>query len=86
MSRPATCGVVALGVWLGTPSIVPVVARPETRAVMGPDEGEVIAIPQVGGLHHRYERRQPRRPDGVARMEGERSENRLRGRGRARGD
>jgi hypothetical protein len=27
------------------------------RAVQGPEQGTVIAIPEVGGLHHRYERR-----------------------------
>jgi putative transposase len=30
---------------------------PESRPVQPPDLGPVIAIPQVGGLHHRYERR-----------------------------
>jgi len=30
---------------------------PETRPVQAPDAGRIIAIPQVGGLHHRYERR-----------------------------
>jgi transposase InsO family protein len=30
---------------------------PGTRAVQPPGRGTVIAIPQVGGLHHRYERR-----------------------------
>ena len=30
---------------------------PEQRAVHDQDLGEVIAFPQVGGLHHRYERR-----------------------------
>ena len=30
---------------------------PIPRPVMPPDEGRVVAIPQVGGLHHRYERR-----------------------------
>jgi len=30
---------------------------PLTRPVQTPDEGKVIALPQVGGLHHRYERR-----------------------------
>jgi putative transposase len=30
---------------------------PESRPVQGPDAGGILAIPQVGGLHHRYERR-----------------------------
>ena len=30
---------------------------PETRPVHSPERGAVVAIPQVGGLHHRYERR-----------------------------
>ena len=30
---------------------------PEPRAVMPDGNGRVIALPQVGGLHHRYERR-----------------------------
>jgi putative transposase len=29
---------------------------PEPRGVQGPEMGEVIEFPQVGGLHHRYER------------------------------
>jgi len=29
----------------------------EPRAVQPPDMGRVVAAPQVGGLHHRYERR-----------------------------
>ena len=30
---------------------------PESRAVDLPENGRVVAIPQVGGLHHRYQRR-----------------------------
>lgn len=30
---------------------------PEPRAVMSPDAGEIVELPEVGGLHHRYERR-----------------------------
>jgi len=30
---------------------------PEARVVQPPERGTIIAIPQVGGLHHRYERR-----------------------------
>jgi hypothetical protein len=30
---------------------------PASRPVQGPGEGRIVAIPQVGGLHHRYERR-----------------------------
>src|SRR5688500_16450592 len=30
---------------------------PEHRPVQPPDAGGIIAIPEVGGLHHRYERR-----------------------------
>ena len=31
--------------------------RREPRAVQPPEAGEIIEIPQVGGLHHHYERR-----------------------------
>jgi hypothetical protein len=30
---------------------------PEPRTVEPPDQGRVLAIPQVGRLHHRYQRR-----------------------------
>ena len=30
---------------------------PEPRPVQGPEQGTVVAFPEVGGLHHRYERR-----------------------------
>jgi len=30
---------------------------PEPRPIQGPDLGRVVAMPEVGGLHHRYERR-----------------------------
>jgi len=30
---------------------------PEARPVQPPERGAVVAVPQVGGLHHRYERR-----------------------------
>jgi len=30
---------------------------PESRSVQPPESGRVVAVPQVGGLHHRYERR-----------------------------
>jgi transposase InsO family protein len=30
---------------------------PATRSVQSPDLGPVVALPQAGGLHHRYERR-----------------------------
>ena len=30
---------------------------PEPRAVQSPEDGDVIEIPEVDGLHHRYERR-----------------------------
>jgi putative transposase len=30
---------------------------PESRPVQRPELGRVAAIPQLGGLHHRYERR-----------------------------
>ena len=29
---------------------------PEPRPVHAPDQGQVIAIPEIGGLHHHYER------------------------------
>jgi hypothetical protein len=30
---------------------------PEPRAVHPPGMGKIVALPEVGGLHHRYERR-----------------------------
>jgi putative transposase len=30
---------------------------PEPRPVQGPETGRIVACPEVGGLHHRYERR-----------------------------
>ena len=30
---------------------------PEPRAIHPPEMGSVVALPLVGGLHHRYERR-----------------------------
>jgi putative transposase len=30
---------------------------PEPRPIQRPELGRVVAVPQVGGLHHRYERR-----------------------------
>jgi putative transposase len=30
---------------------------PESRPVQSPERGRVVSLPQVGGLHHRYERR-----------------------------
>jgi putative transposase len=30
---------------------------PEPRPVHPPDRGQIVSLPQVGGLHHRYERR-----------------------------
>jgi hypothetical protein len=30
---------------------------PTTRFVQGPEAGQIVEIPQVGGPHHRYERR-----------------------------
>ena len=29
---------------------------PESRPVQGPESGRIVAMPEVGGLHHRYER------------------------------
>ena len=30
---------------------------PESRPIQAPEGGRIVAIPEVGGLHHRYERR-----------------------------
>jgi hypothetical protein len=29
---------------------------PELQPVQGPNEGKIVAVPQMGGLYHRYER------------------------------
>src|SRR5258708_23311940 len=37
---------------------------PEPRSIQPPELGQVVALPQLGGLHHRYERRAPsKNPD-----------------------
>jgi hypothetical protein len=36
---------------------------PEPRAIMR--RGKIVAIPQVGGLHHRYERHAAREPEDI---------------------
>jgi putative transposase len=41
--------------WRTPPSLA--MECPEPRPVQPPDLGEVIAVPEVGGLHHHYERR-----------------------------
>jgi len=33
---------------------------PAPRGVQGPELGEIVEIPEVGGLHHRYERARER--------------------------
>ena len=30
---------------------------PDARRIQPPSAGEIVAFPEVGGLHHRYERR-----------------------------
>jgi putative transposase len=35
---------------------------PEPRPIHASEMGRVVAVPQVGGLHHRYERRPPENP------------------------
>jgi putative transposase len=30
---------------------------PDPRPVQPPEDGRIVSIPEVGGLHHRYERR-----------------------------
>jgi hypothetical protein len=50
-------------IWTGWRTAL-VIVKPETviawhrpRPVTPPEDGVVVAVPQVGGLHHRYERR-----------------------------
>jgi hypothetical protein len=44
--------------WLGkAPKVVVSVDVTHLKAVQGPDSGRIVAFPEVGGLHHRYERR-----------------------------
>jgi hypothetical protein len=48
------------GVWLYHQTRTPLALSndaPEPRAKQPPDLGAVIEIAEVGGLHHRYERR-----------------------------
>jgi transposase InsO family protein len=30
---------------------------PDTRPIQPPEQGRVVSVPQLGGLHHRYQRR-----------------------------
>jgi putative transposase len=32
---------------------------PDPRRIQPPSAGKIVAFPEVGGLHHRYERRAP---------------------------
>ena len=36
---------------------------PEPRRIQPPESGRVVSIPVLGGLHHRYERRDEHRDD-----------------------
>ncbi len=43
---------------VGAASLSPVAKdTPEPQSVHPPELGPVVSLPQVGGLHHRYERR-----------------------------
>jgi len=53
----AIVDVSALGVQLTYPDASLAVPPARNRQIESPDGGKVIALPMVGGLHHRYARR-----------------------------
>src|SRR5215467_11577555 len=44
-------------VWCCSQTLVDRISEKHSRSVQPPESGRVVAVPQVGGLHHRYERR-----------------------------